>query len=159
MQAFGQQNGIAAFTDPECSLNKVNGHLLSMIGSGLCGADAYYRGPYEGGAAFMLLTAPEIRTRADSSVTAFIRQFTEFISAYSCEHRAALEAYARYKSYACTAQPDGSLLCTAPAGASVSAAFDDLGRLKEFIATLTTDSLKGRLEPAAPKKPWWKFGG
>ena len=33
-----------------------------------------------------------------------------------------------------------------PADASLTAAFDDLGRLKEFTATLTADSLKGQPE-------------
>lgn len=156
MQAFGQQNSIAALTNPENSLDDANGHLLSMIASGVCGADAYYRGPYDGGAAFMLLTAPEVRKQADFSITAFIRIFTEFISAFECSHRPALEAYARYKNYACAPQPDGTLLCTSPAGASVTAAFDDLGRLSIFSATLIADSLKG--QPPAPKKPWWKLG-
>ncbi len=159
MRELGRQYEIAALSDPEVSLDNVSGHLLGMIASGVCGADAYYRGPYNGGAAFMLLTAPEVKGRADSSVTAFIRIFTEFISAFDCSHRPALEAYARYKAYSYAPQADGTLLCMSPSGASVTAAFDDLGRLSKFSATLTADSMAETPGTKAPKKPWWKLGG
>lgn len=55
-RAFGQQHNIRELTQPSFSLNsRVNGHFLSMITSGLCNGDAYYRGPYDGGALFMLI--------------------------------------------------------------------------------------------------------
>ena len=44
MQEVGRQQEIAALYDPEVSLETAGGHLLSMIASGVCGADAYYRG-------------------------------------------------------------------------------------------------------------------
>ncbi len=158
LQDFGRQNAVPELTTPEVSLDDVNGHLLSMIASGQCGADAYYRGPYEGGAAFLLLTAPEAKRFADPTPTHFIRIFMEFISAFSCPHRPALEAYARYKDYAFKEQADGSLLLTSPAGDAITATFDVLGRVKDFSATLTKKSFDGT-DPVPAKKPWWKLGG
>lgn len=159
IEAFGRQNGVAALSEPESSLDDVSGHRLSMIASGLCGADAYYRAPYDGGALFLLLSAPEVRSRGDATTTAFVRNFLDFISAYSCEHRPALIAYARYKDYACTEQPDGSLLFTSPSGDPVTATFDEEKRVKQLRARVLPQTPEVKPEPAPVKKPWWKLGG
>ena len=159
VQEFGRQNSVPEFVAPESSLDAVNGHLLSMIASGLCEADAYYRGPYDGGAVFLLLSAPEVKNYADSSTTAFVRNFLDFISAYSCKPRPALTAYARYKNYACTDQPDGSLVCVAPSGDPVTAIFDSLGRVAQLQAKVSPQNADARPEPVPAKKPWWKLGG
>ena len=51
----GQLQNIPEFTEPEHSLDVVDGHTLAMIASGLCQANAYYRAPYDRGALFMLI--------------------------------------------------------------------------------------------------------
>jgi len=162
LEEFGRQNGVAALSDPESSLEDVNGHLLSLIASGLCGADAYYRGPYDGGALFLLLSAPEARQQDDPATTAFVRNFLGFTSTYSCEHRPALAAYARYKAYTCTDQPDGSLLCVSPSGDPATATFDERGVVTQLRAKISPQSTEANAEakpePAATKKPWWKLG-
>jgi hypothetical protein len=56
LQALGRQHNIREFTQVSFPLSdEVNGHILSMIASGVCNGDAYYRGPYDGGALFMLI--------------------------------------------------------------------------------------------------------
>jgi hypothetical protein len=52
LRMLGEAQGIPELAEAEVPLNEVNGHVLAMIGSGVCRADAYYRCPYEGGAAF-----------------------------------------------------------------------------------------------------------
>ena len=153
MKAFGEQYGIREFTEPELSLDQVGGHPLSMIASGLCGADAYYRGPYDGGAVFLLLTAPPVKKYADDSPLRFIRIVNDFIAEFPCDHRSSLLAYAKYKGYPVTKDGD-ALLTTLPLGAEVRAAFDAQGRLAEMTSTLTQENTGG----AAAKKPWWKIG-
>lgn len=151
MQAYGEQNGVAEFASPEFLINGVNGHLLSMIAVGLCGADAYYRGPYEGGAVFLLMTAPQLKAQSDNSVPRVIRIYTAFISQFLCDHREALMAYARYKGYSC--ESNGSeVVCASPRGEPLRATFDHLGRNTQITA---------QASPAgspADKKPWWKPG-
>lgn len=136
MKAYGAQHGVPEFTQPDLTLDEsVNGHLLSTVACGLCGADAYYRGPYDGGAVFLLLSAPETRQFAENTPTRLIRIFNEFISAYACDHRAAFAAYARYKG--CSVEAQGTdLAATLPEGAKVQAAFDTLGRLSKLSTTL-----------------------
>ena len=154
LREFGDRNSVPQFVEPELSLDAANGHLLSMIASGLCRADAYYRGPYEGGAVFLLLNAPQVRQYSDDSPLRFIRIFNEFISAFACSHRAAFAAYARYKGYPTDTQGD-AVITALPAGAQVRAVFDPLDRLIEMTSTLTQENIGAKPE----KKPWWKLKG
>jgi len=175
MQAFGEQQRVAEFVAPALNLEDADGHKLSLIACGVCGADAYYRGPdayyrgpdayyrgpdayyrgpYAGGAVFLLLTAPTLRRFVDDTPMRFIRIFTEFISAISCDHRSALTAYATYKGYPVQAMTESETV-TLPAGAEVRAEFDAEGRLAKMSSTLTAENSA----PAPEKKPWWKLGG
>ena len=154
MQAFGERQQVAQFVAPQINLEDADGHKLSLIACGVCGADAYYCGPYAGGAVFLLLTAPSLRRFADDTPMRFIRIFTEFISAFACDHRQALNAYAAYKGYSVQAEAGADIL-TLPAGAEVRAEFDTQGRLAKFSSTLTAENSA----PASEKKPWWKLGG
>lgn len=154
MQAFGEQQRVAEFVAPALNLEDADGHKISLIACGLCGADAYYRGPYAGGAVFLLLTAPSLRRFADDTPMRFIRIFTEFISAFPCDHRLALAAYAAYKGFPLQTEA-GADVITLPAGAEVRAEFDAEGRLAKMSSTLTA----ANSGPAPEKKPWWKLGG
>lgn len=158
MRAFGEQMRVAEFVAPELNLEDANGHLLSAIACGVCGADAYYRGPYTGGAVFLLLEAPALRQLSDDTPMRFIRIFTQFISAFSCDHRPALAAYAAYKGFALQAGADADTI-TLPAGAEVRAEFDTLGRLANMSSTLTAQNISQAAETKPEKKPWWKRGG
>ncbi len=56
MKRFGEEQAIPELTQPKLALSADNnGHVLSMIASGICNADAYYHGPYDGGAVFLLI--------------------------------------------------------------------------------------------------------
>jgi len=154
LREFGVQNDVPEFVEPSFGLDVANGHQLSLVASGLCGVDAYYRGPYEGGAAFLLLSGPELRQQSNNTALRFIRIFNEFIGAIPCNHRAAFYAYARHKEYALDAQDD-ALIVTHPAGAQVRAVFDSHDRMTEMTSMLTAEN--SGLKPA--KKPWWKRNG
>ena len=151
MRTYGEQNGVAEFTSPELPVNGVNGHLLCMIASGLCNADAYYRGPYEGGAVFLLFSAPQLKAHSDNSVPRVIRIFTQFIAQSACDHREALMAFLRYKGYACESNGN-EVVCTSPRGEPVRATFDHMGRMTEIAAAASPAG------SPADKKPWWKPG-
>ncbi len=154
MRAFGEQQRVAELVAPALNLEDADGHKLSLIACGVCGADAYYCGPYAGGAVFLLLTAPSLRRFADDTPMRFIRVFTEFISAFACDHRPALAAYAAYKGYTLTGEASADVI-TLPAGAVVRAEFDALGRVSGLSSTLTAQNSASTPE----KKPWWKRGG
>ena len=55
LKAFGERHKIPELTEPEVSVKRIDSHMLSLISSGICRANAYYRGPFDGGAAFLLI--------------------------------------------------------------------------------------------------------
>ncbi len=154
VRAWGAQEDVRELTLSHFGLDLADGHTLSMTASGLCGADAYYRGPYDGGAAFFLLTAPELREEMPLSLVRMARLFNTFIGQFPCDHRAALRAYASYKGFAC--RDDGDvLLGTSAQGSSLRATFDAQGRMTEMSL-----DMKGKEPPPPPaqaNKPWWRF--
>jgi hypothetical protein len=87
LQAYGSQNQMRELMESVVSLEVANGHLFGLIASSLCQADAYYRGPYEVGAVFLLLDAPPLRSLPGASPLRFIRVFTQFISAFPVARR------------------------------------------------------------------------
>ena len=55
LKAHGEQYGIPELTEPQVSLDQIDGHTLALFASGICEANAYYRCPYEGGALFVMI--------------------------------------------------------------------------------------------------------
>ena len=153
VRAYGEQHGVAEFVQAQYELDEVGGHLPAMIASGLCNADAYYRGPYGQGAAFFLLTAPALREPSASSVVRIPRIFNTFIGQFDCDHRAALTAYAEYKGYSCEDRGP-EVVCTSPRDGELRATFDDLGRMTEMNMQMRPTNAA----PAPKRKPWWNFG-
>ncbi|HEY1015895.1 MAG TPA: hypothetical protein VGE07_24515 [Herpetosiphonaceae bacterium] len=105
LRDWGAEHGIPELTEAELSLEAVSGHLLSMIAAGVLSADCYYRGPYEGGAVFLLLEAPELRERLTPAIR-IINVFVQLISTFEVDHRRALLAYLQARGYECEARGD-----------------------------------------------------
>ena len=65
LRARGDRDGIPELTAPQLPLDAWDGHLIAMIASALTRECAgYYRGPYDGGAIFVLLTGPSSSRRS-----------------------------------------------------------------------------------------------
>lgn len=98
LRAFGQQNGIQQLTQPGFSINQeLNGHILSMIASGLCNGSAYYRGPYDGGALFLLIRDENFPRSTVIPAVRISTIFPQLISAMPIpDHRTAFIAYLQY---------------------------------------------------------------
>jgi hypothetical protein len=152
LREYGAEHGIAELTEPELPLERAEGHYLAMVATGLRESDAYYRAPYEGGAAFLLLTAPELRRHSDDSPMHLHRVFTQLIASLECSHRPAFEAYLRYKGYSYT-EAENEIRAQSPRGEKLTAVFDPEGRLTELQFAVTAVP-----ETPLPAPPWWKLG-
>ena len=95
MKQLGEQQQIPELTEPQIPLtDEINGHVLSMIASGVCDADAYYRGPYDGGAAFLLIKDAKFPPSKEPPLARLAHFFPQAISAFSIpDHRLALTSY------------------------------------------------------------------
>lgn len=95
MKQLGEQQNLPELTQPQLPLTAdINGHVLSMIASGVCDADAYYRGPYEGGAAFLLIKDDKFPRSKEHPLARLAHVFPQAISAFAIpDHRLALTSY------------------------------------------------------------------
>ncbi len=135
LRELGTRERVPELTDAEMDLAQVTGHEIAMVASGICRADCYYRGPYAGGAVFVLIDAPIVRQHSDTSPLHLISVFNQLISTFAMDHRRALVAYLIYKGYTPTATTTG-LDAIAPDGAVLHARFDSLGRLPELTTSV-----------------------
>jgi hypothetical protein len=95
MKWLSQEQNVPELTQPQLPLSQViNGHVLAMIASGICDADAYYRGPYEGGAAFLLIKDEKFPRSKEPPLARLAHVFPQAISAFVIpDHRLALTSY------------------------------------------------------------------
>jgi hypothetical protein len=56
LRSFGEQNNVPELREP---MIEADGHRLAMVAVGLTKLPGYYRCPYEGGAAFVLMVHPD----------------------------------------------------------------------------------------------------
>jgi hypothetical protein len=127
IKAFGGQHQIAEFTAPQLKLGEVTGPLLSTIATGLTRGDAFYRGPYPGGALYLVISAPPLKAQLDSSPLRLVSNFSQLIATTPVEHRKAWKSYLEQKGYQLTEAAD-SVTGTSPKGEKVVARFDAHGR-------------------------------
>ena len=128
LRAWGIEKGLQEFTSPEVDLNKADGHMISMIASGILPASCYYRDQYEGGAAFLLLSSDVIDKQSPLDTESLIRQLSDLVTRYELDHRAVLLSYLHLKGL--TIHEQGSTISSELAsGESLSAEFDESGRL------------------------------
>ncbi|GAB4216019.1 MAG: hypothetical protein OHK0022_56630 [Roseiflexaceae bacterium] len=135
LRALGQQEQISELSDHLVSLDHADGHLLSMVASGVCGADAYYRCPYEGGAAFVLLELPELRESLDDSPQRLVNVFVQLASTFAINHQRAFVLYCEHKGY--TVEANALLVeARSPAGDLIQAEFDNATRLTKITVQI-----------------------
>ncbi|HEU4329216.1 MAG TPA: hypothetical protein VFS21_39115 [Roseiflexaceae bacterium] len=135
LRALGEREAIRELSDRMVSLDHANGHMLATVAAGVCRADAYYRCPYEGGAAFVLLEVPELRGRLDASPQHLINVFVQVASTFPINHQRAFVLYFEHRGYTLEAQAMQAE-ARSPAGDLVHAEFDAAGRLTALNAQI-----------------------
>jgi hypothetical protein len=109
MRRLGQTKGIRELVGAEQPRGESTGTLMSMIASGVFRADAFYRAPYPGGAAFLLIADPAFPA-PDERPTAripniFPQAVSRFGAKYPINHRRALLGY--LKDYGLESHAEG----------------------------------------------------
>lgn len=129
MKAWGEKAGIPEFIAPSVDLEKADGHVLSLISSGVCEASCYYQDSYDGGASFLLLFGGELERQPGFDVAGLYRQFSDLAGLYELNHRNAFVSYLRSKGLLITEQ--GTVMdLELDSGEQVRLEFDQAGRLK-----------------------------
>lgn len=129
MHDYGEKHGVAEFVQPQLDLEDIDGHRLSVAGAGLMHANAYYRGPYEGGALYMLITDAQISQPRSDPMSRLSMRFAEAVSNFSVpRHRDALLGYAQTLGLT-TTEPDPETVVVSGDSGTCTASFDERGRV------------------------------
>ena len=136
VRAAGERRGVAELTTRKLDVTDVvHAHTLAMVAVGLTGADAYYRGPYDGGAAVLLIRDPTFpRPDRPYPLLHAAAVIPQAISAVDLDARRAVPAYLIAVGATVERTPDG-VTARDVAGHTLTATFDDLGRLDQLTGS------------------------
>lgn len=128
LRARGGSESIGLLATPEFLLDNVDGHMLAMVASGMCNADAYYRGAYEGGVAYFLLSDVGIAGQRDD-LPRIASVISQVISLYPVQHGVMIAAYLEHQGFIIQ-QLDAKWVATRDEDdAIMTVFFDEQGRL------------------------------
>jgi hypothetical protein len=148
---LGQRDGIEELAEPELDLTVVDGHSLAMVASGVCRADAYYRGPYDEGAVFFTLQIHPLHGQQLTSPIALINIMSTVISQFPVDHEIMARSFLSQQGITIT-ENGKEIVAKSATGNDVIVSFDDLGRISGMNTAAVPEP-----QPAA-KKPWWRLG-
>ncbi len=136
LKAYGELHGHAELTTPQVPLAHVDGHTLALLASGVCEADAYYRCPYEGGAAFVLIKDENFPRCTEPPLARIASVFPQAIASLDIpDHRLAFTCYLEY--YRLAFEEKGAEVVVKEGNEPVlTAAFDELNRLTKLEAMI-----------------------
>lgn len=154
LRALGEREGVAAFSEPTLPLRANLGHELSLVAVGACGADAYYRGPYQGGALYFTLIELPLASRAPLSSGAEIGLLAQVISNYDVDGETMVRSFFADQNYPME-QTETALTATRPNGEQIVVTFDEQRRISNLETTMKAHDAA---DDAPKNKPWWRFG-
>lgn len=139
LRDVGRRRGVSELTDADVAATRFSDpHLMALVASSLLDADAYFRCPYDGGAAFVVvdLTGGG-QPQEDSSVQRVVQTIQAAITTISIAvTRDGIRHYLDRVGLATTETPNE--LAIHADDASATLAFDSLGRLTSIDANVQT---------------------
>jgi hypothetical protein len=134
LKEIGGQRGLVSFAAPELPLSMADGFVYAMIASGIFGQHGYYRGTYDGGGIYLLITDPRFPAMPAQDAPGAVTAITKAIAALAIpDHPRAIAGYFRWLGWPCTAS-GSRMRAVAPDGQDLLVEFD----AQERMAGLTT---------------------
>jgi hypothetical protein len=137
LRAYGERHNVPELTTPHQTLDDVDGFKLAMVGVGLCGADACYRGPYDGGAVLVLMTGTPLAGPLRTPKLRRMSIITEISRVGFANPKAAIQAYLEQEGEPVKSHPNDAF--EIPGGPTLR--FDAQGRV---------ELIEGKLDPPQP---------
>lgn len=136
LRHYGEENHISQFTEAKLPLHEITGELISMVAAGMSNAGGYFRGPYQGGAVFLLIEQMPALPQPPHPLSRITAVFPQLTAGYSISnHMAALQAYARY--YGFDTKVEGNRLnASHPQFGELVADFDEAHRMTNLQSTM-----------------------
>ncbi len=127
LREFGEDNKVEFLTMDEYKMEPTDVHSLGLIASGMFGSSAYYAGDYGDGILLVTIKDERIDDVAYNEQARILSVFPEIARIFAVNHKRALSSYLEAKEYAVTMNNNKLSACKATN--SISAEFDDMGRL------------------------------
>ncbi len=98
LKQLGESQGIDEFTSPELPITpQINPARLCLMASGILRAGAYFRAPYPGGAAYVLIKDPKYKRSVTKPIQRIAKAFPLFLSKhFVSDQRAAFLHYLKF---------------------------------------------------------------
>lgn len=136
LKEIGVQRGLISFAVPELPLSMADGYVYATIASGLFGQHGYYRGTYDGGGIYLLITDPRFPAAPAQDAAGAVTTITRAIAALAIpDHQRAIAGYFRWLGWPCTSA-ENRMRAVAPDGQDLMVEFDAQQRMANL--TLTT---------------------
>lgn len=146
MKDIGEARDLPELSAAETEADEPFCHRLAMVTVGESGASAYYRAPYEGGAAYLVLQEPLPSPVDMHRMNRIQRVIAEAISTFDLPHREALDAYFATEGLNVEETGPSEIHVEAEDG-ELRIRFDGKGRITE---------MKGLLRAAKPRQGFFK---
>lgn len=133
LKEIGAQRGLVSFAAPQLPLQMADGYVYAMIASGIFGQHGYYRGPYDGGAIYLLITDPRFPAGEPPDAPTAVTVITQAIASLAIsDHQRAIAGYFRWLGWPCTSA-GSRMRAVAPDGRTLMVGFD----VRERMSSLT----------------------
>jgi len=140
MKELGERQQIPEFTTAQLPLGDINGHALSLIASGVCNANGYYRGPYTGGAAFFMIQDANFPKQDTLPLARIPAVFPQVISALEIpNHKLAFLGYLQHYGLD-GVQEEDRVVVKASGQPVLTAVFDAQNRLTQLEGTIKPET-------------------
>ena len=148
LRKLGTERSYDELCQPNLPADKHDGHFWAVLATGLCKAKAYYRGVYEGGAVFLMITDRTFPWHIDDPLARLASVFPQAISSLAiANHREALLGHAQLLGLTVTQQQRTALVADA-SGNHWTAQFDQRNRLARLSGSVgAVEQLPGQDAP------------
>lgn len=136
LRVLGKLHQTPELIEPELPLDEFNGHGLAMLASGACQANAYFRAPYDGGAAILLIKDSNFPRCTEPPLHRISTIFPQAIATIAIpNHRLAFSGYLAH--YGLIGEADDNIVVVNDDAKGVlTATFDAAQRLTRLEVTV-----------------------
>ena len=132
LKEIGTQRGLVSFAVPELPLSMADGYIYATIASGLFAQHGYYRGTYDGGGIYLLITDPRFPAVPSPDAPTAVTTITQAIAALPIpNHHQAITGYFRWLRWQFSGDAQ-RLQATAPDRQVLTAEFDEQRRMSSL---------------------------
>jgi hypothetical protein len=133
LRRLGEERQMEILTTPEVPVSAIgDGHLMALAAAGALDANAYYRCPYEGGEAYVLVELPRQPGPHSDLIHVVHVVSTALTSIPPAVTAAAIRAYLSARDIRFD-EKENEIVATTESG-QATFRFDNLGRLSELVA-------------------------